>query len=97
MTRNGYPYPFCSGSEQWRIKTTIQLAVAEVDNSCAVIIDMNEDVDSEGKNNLIQMLLNANKINIAALVCMAFSKKEKMPDLSDMGGRTYWVEDGILN
>lgn len=96
MTRNGYPYALCSSSEQWRIRTTLQIAVAELDGSCAVVIDDADILDAQGKNHLINMLVSANKIGIIALVCMTFSDRAKMPDLSKLDGYNYWTEEGIL-
>ena len=92
-----------SKSGQWRARTVIQIAMAQIDKSVAVILDEADMLDSRGRNGLFKALEGASAVGdaiaggLGAIVCMTFSKREQMPDLAKAGlGHSYWIEDGIL-
>lgn len=86
-----------SKSGQWRARTIIQVAMAQIDGSAAVILDEADMLDSRGRNGLFNMLAAAQKAcDLRALVCMTFSKIDKVPNLAEFGlGQSYWIDDGI--
>ena len=90
-----------SKSGQWRARAVIQIAMAMIDGSAAVLLDDADMLDSRGRNGLFAALDGAiggqNEIgcSLRALICMTFSKREQVPDLAAAGlGRSYWIEDG---
>ena len=88
----GRPYPLLSDSEQYRVRVTLQLAMARLDGSSMVIIDGAEILDPAGRNGLFGLL---GETGLPALVGMTVAAADKAPDLSahDLGA-TYWVEKG---
>lgn len=91
---NKRPNSICSDSERFRRDVMIQLVCAKIDNSQVVIIDGADILDTDGLNGLIRAI---NYISIPAIVCMTIKKREDMPDMSIIGGRSYWIEDGIIH
>lgn len=96
---NGTPYGLLSKSERWRARVIIQLWMASVDGSEAVVID-GADVlaDRALRNGLIKVLQT---IGIPSLVTMALPEADAprfgLPDLDTAGvGRSYWIENGEL-
>lgn len=83
-----------SKSGQWRARVVVQVAMAQIDGSAALVIDEADILDFRGRNALFA-LLNAAKL--PALVCMTINKPDLVPDLEAVGmGRSYWVQDGIV-
>jgi hypothetical protein len=85
-------YPMLSASEQFRVRTILQLAIAMLENSSLVIIDGADILDKPSRKNLLQMLMNC---KMHAIICMTMNKPDGAPDLQKAGiGITYWVENG---
>ncbi|MBF0437206.1 MAG: hypothetical protein HQL77_17835 [Magnetococcales bacterium] len=92
----GRLFPLLSESEQFRVRVTLQVAMAKMDRSDALIIDRADILDRAGRNGLIRML---SQIGIPSLVCMTIANPEKTPppNLADLGkGTTYWVANGTV-
>ena len=82
-----------SMSGQWRARAVIQVAMARMDDSAAVILDEADILDTQGRNGLFSMLKES---GMRALVCMTFSGRAKVPNLKLAKlGRSYWIELGI--
>ena len=83
-----------SESEKFRVRVTLQVAVASVEKAPLVIIDAADILDKRGRNGLFRMLADS---RISTLVLMTLNSRDLMPKLSAAGlGQGYWLEDGIL-
>lgn len=88
----GTAWALCSESGRYRARVLLQLALAEIDDSQALVIDGADILDKGGRNGLMKLLRSA---TIPALVCMTLPAREDMPDLGRGGlGRSYWIEQG---
>lgn len=86
------PYQMASGSEQFRIRTVLQLAIAQLEKAGLVIIDGADILDKDGRSRLLNLVVG---IGIPAVVCMTLNRPDMAPDLAAAGvGTTYWVENG---
>jgi hypothetical protein len=93
LTYGGRHYGLLSASEQFRLRSILQVAIAQNDGSAMVIIDAADVLDGPGRSDLIQMLAGA---RIPAVVCMTLSKRDQVPDLAAARlGRSYWIEAGV--
>jgi hypothetical protein len=88
---NGTPYYLLSESEKWRARVSLQLAMAGLDGSEAVVIDGADIlVDRQLRNGLFRSLELHN-----ALVCMAMRGPDELPDLDGHEmGHAYWMGPG---
>lgn len=90
----GRAWAVLSESERYRVRTLLQLAIARLQNSAAVIVDAADILDKDGRNDLFRMLLRA---QMPAIVCMTFPAPTVVPDLQAAGiGASYWIADGEL-
>lgn len=92
-TLNGRPYMLLSESEKFRVRVAMQVVLSRYDGSGAVIIDAADILDRGGRNGLMKMLARA---GVPALVCMTIDEREKVPNLSKIGGQSYWLDGGVL-
>lgn len=90
---NGRSYHLISKSEKFRLRTAVQLTASEFDNSPIVIIDGVDILTRKGRNGLITVLKDMQK---TALICMSMNSKADMPDMSAVGGKSYWIEEGVV-
>lgn len=89
---NQRPYILLSESEQFRVRVTLQLAIAEIDQSAAVVIDGADVLDAAGRQGLFNALRARKQ---AAVVGMMANRADLLPSMADAGcGQTYWVESG---
>lgn len=89
------PYWNCSESQQMRVRITLQVAIAQADQSSAVLIDRADMLDQKGRNGLFGMLKAA---GLPALVLMTANVPDKVPDLRRAGlGASYWLDGGALS
>lgn len=87
------PFALACESEQWRGRVLFQVAVAEMDKSCLVLIDRADILDTTGRNGLFQMLMNAT--DLRAVVFMTQNKPDAVPCLTAAGvGASYWIDGG---
>lgn len=90
----GRPYILLSESEKFRVRVTLQVALADLDGSDAVIVDAADILDRAGRNGLFKMLKAS---SLRALVCMTMNTLADVPDLAKAGlGHSYWLADSIL-
>ena len=87
----GTPYYLLSKSERYRVRVALQLVMASMDGSAAVIIDGADTlVDKPLRNGLFKVLAG---LGFPSLVCMALTGPEDLPDLSAKGlGTSYWID-----
>ncbi|MDR2337710.1 MAG: hypothetical protein LBE20_03560 [Deltaproteobacteria bacterium] len=89
----GRPYPILSASEQFRVRVTLQIAAAILDNSDAVVIDGAELLDANGRKGLLSAL---SVMKFKSFVGMMVNLPVKAPKLEKMGlGNVYWIEKGV--
>lgn len=89
---NGRAYALLSKSEQFRCRVALQVAAAEIDGSCAVVIDGADILDNPSRGGLIAMLA---KRKLRAIVGMTLRSRDAAPDLKGKGvGDVYWIENG---
>lgn len=85
-------YAMLSESEQFRVRTVFQLAIAKLENASLVIIDRADILDKNGRTRLFTTIINA---GIPALICMTLNNPDQAPNLSGNGyGISYWIEKG---
>lgn len=90
----GRRYFLLSGSEQYRVKAVMQIAVAMEDKSPLVIFDGADILDQDGRNGLFAMMGETEGLRY--VVGMTVLAKRNVPDLAKAGlGASYWVEEGI--
>ncbi len=88
----GRPYVLCSEGEKFRVMAVLQMAIAEADNSDAVVVDAADILDNKGRAGLLKML---SSMPFVSFVGMTVSKPESTPSLKKLGvGRKYWIENG---
>lgn len=94
VTYDGRDYRLLSQSEKFRVRVTLQLTIAEIDGSEAVVIDAADVLDKAGRNGLIMAVLAT---GLPALVCMTMNARGDMPDMSNprIGGLSAWIEAGV--
>lgn len=89
---NERPYVLLSASEQFRVRVTLQLVIADIDGSDAVVIDGAELLDTKGRAGLLRAL---SKRKQRSFVGMMANAPDKVPNLQKMGcGHVYWIEKG---
>ena len=98
VTYDGQPYGRHSLSTSQRRLTRIvlQVALAEIDGSQALLIDVDRALDGRQKGQILQLATDKGSALGIALVALAFTETAPRPalDISDIGGTTYWVEAG---
>jgi len=88
---NTRSYHLISESEKFRLRTAVQLTASEFDNSKILVIDGVDILTKKGRNGLITVL---NEMQKTALICVSMDSKDDMPDMSKVGGNSYWIEGG---
>ena len=94
VTYRGMPLSLRSRSEEYLSRVTLQIAFSLLLNQKFVIIDGLDILDKRGRNGLFSVIM---KYQITALVCSTIYDKKDLPDLSKIGGRSYWVEGGCIS
>lgn len=87
------PWPLLSESERYRVRITLQVAMARMDGSSALVIDAADILDKRGRNSLMRLVKFS---GLPALITMTWlGAPEEVPDLSKNGsGISYWLSDG---
>lgn len=93
-TLGGRIYGLLSESEKFRVRTVLQVALADLDGSDVVIVDAADILDRTGRNGLFALL---RKAGMRALVCMTLNEVKDVPNLAKAGlGRSYWIDGAVL-
>ena len=91
-TYAGRSYGLLAESERYRCRVALQLAMAGVDGSDAVVIDGADILDRHARNGLMKA---ATKHAPAAVVAMTANTPTDVPDLAQHGlGETLWLDAG---
>ena len=93
ITQEGWPHYLLSESAKYRTRVILQLVFSGIMKEGIVLIDGADILDKKGRNGLFKAL---SKMPFESIVGMTMHKKEDIPDLSGIGGRCYWVEDGVV-
>jgi hypothetical protein len=89
---NNIPYLLLSASERFRLRTTLQIAIALLDRSQAVVIDGIDILDNEGRKGVLKAL---SVLPVKSFVGVTADMPEKVPNLAKIGaGQTYWAMAG---
>jgi len=94
ITYGGTPYMLLSKSEKYRCRVTLQATIAGIDNSGIILVDEADILDAVGRNGLFSMLLDC---GLGSVVGMTINKRDQVPDLTGMGGISYWIQDGVMS
>ncbi len=90
----GRKFFLLSQSEQFRVRSVIQLYVAQQDGSPLVIYDAADQLDQGGRNGLFAMMQSVPEKSF--LVAMTFSNQKYVPDLAKAGiGVSVWMNEGV--
>lgn len=85
------PWVILSESERYRVRVTLQVAIANGDGSEAVIFDGADILDRQGRNGLACL---AQVADCPALICMTLKDPSELPDVDAAGiGHAYWIAD----
>lgn len=85
-------YHLVSAAAQYRVRATLQLALARAARDRLVILDGADILDGRGRLGLLKMLRDA---GMPALVTMTYTAAKDVPDLGAKGlGVTMWLADG---
>lgn len=85
-------YQMLSESEQFRVRTVFQIAIAQIEKASVIIIDRADILDKSGRTRLFTTVINA---GLPAVICMTLNSPEQAPNLAASGhGVTYWLEKG---
>lgn len=90
----GRLYGLLSESEQWKVRTVIQLAMAGEDGSDLAIVDGADVLDRAGRNGLLKAI---KKSGLSVLLAMTTEDRGRNPPpdlVAAKLGRTYWIELG---
>ncbi|MBQ8465746.1 MAG: hypothetical protein IJ545_07045 [Alphaproteobacteria bacterium] len=86
------PLVICSESEKFRAYVTLQILIAGLDHSTAVVIDAADILDSKSRAGLFKAL---SQQDFVSFVGLTVSKPDKIPSFKKLGiGRKYWIEAG---
>lgn len=88
----GSAWALASESGKYRARTILQVALAEIDGSDALVIDGADILDKGGRNGLFHLLTDAGK---PSLLCMTMHDRSQMPELKAGMGRSYWIENNV--
>lgn len=89
------PYLLLSESEKYRVRTILQVALADLDGSDIMIVDAADILDRTGRNGLFKLLKHT---GMRSLVCMTLNKADEVPNLAAAGmGASYWLSDSVLS
>jgi hypothetical protein len=97
ISYGGSQYPMLSGSEQYRCRVALQVAIAGVDGSMLLIIDRADILDAPGRNGLLSLL---NSLDKPSIIGMTINRERgtgrpMVPDLSGIGGVSYYLDNGV--
>lgn len=80
-----------SASERWRRDVILQIAIADLDGSAALVIDAADVLNRPERNGLMRLLVAWGR---PALVCMTMAARDAVPYRPGIAA-SYWLEDGI--
>ena len=88
----GTEYLLLSESAKFRVRVILQIALAKIDGSSALVVDAADILDGPGRNGLFKLI---RAVGMPAMVCMTINSKDLVPNLAKNGmGLSYWIEGG---
>jgi hypothetical protein len=91
----GRHFALLSGSEQFRVRVSLAVAMAQLDGSAMLIVDAADVLDGPARGDLFELLRAG---GVPAIVLMTLARREQAPDLAAAGlGRTYWLDSGVTH
>jgi hypothetical protein len=95
ITYDGKPLILCSESERFRVRVTLQVAMAALDQSAVIVVDAADILGKGGRNGLMRLLSTESR---PALICMTMDAIESVPNLSQAGmGASYWMDGNVAH
>ena len=92
-TYGGTPYLLLSESAKFRVRVILQIGLAKLDKSQAIIIDAADILDKGGRNGLFKAVKTA---GLPALIAMTMDSKEMVPNLAAAKiGQSYWLDEAV--
>jgi hypothetical protein len=88
---DGKPLVLLSASERFRAMAVVQVAMATIDRSAALVIDAADILDRGGRNGLMRLVAASAK---PALICMTMPARAEVPRLGSRGA-AYWLDGGV--
>ena len=93
FTFGGSAYFLLSDSEKYRVRTIVQVAMAERERADMVVIDGADILDRGGRNGLFALL---HVMNRPAVVGMTVNNADEVPKLAAAGyGVVYFIDDAV--
>ena len=87
------PYQMLSASEQFRVRTVLQIATAKLEKADLIIIDGADILDKAGRAKLLATVMAS---KIPAIICITLNNSASAPNLEAAGvGHTYWIDGGV--
>lgn len=94
ITYNGVPYGrLIAKSERYRVNIILQYMIVMAEKTPVVVIDDADELTGKTRNGLIKMII---KTGIKTIVACALKSREDLPDFTKFGGKSYWIENGII-
>jgi hypothetical protein len=88
-TYGGTIYLLLSESEKFRVRVMLQIAMALLDKSQALIVDAADILDKGGRNGLFKAVKAS---GLSAMIAMTIDSKDLVPNLGKAGiGTSYWI------
>lgn len=91
----GTPYLLLSESAKFRVRVVLQIGLAMIDGSQALVIDAADILDKSGRNGLFKAVAAA---GLPTLISMTMDAMENVPNLGKAGmGASYWLDGAVAN
>lgn len=92
ISYGGRIYSLLSESEKFRVRASLQVAIARLQGAPMVVIDAADILDREGRAGLMRMLHTS---GMRCLVCMTYQSMDDLPNMAKLpNGCAVWIEDG---
>lgn len=92
-TYGGTPYLLLSESAKFRVRVILQIGLAKLDKSQALIIDAADILDKGGRNGLFKAVKAA---GLPAVIAMTMDSKVLVPNLAAAKlGQSYWLDEAV--
>lgn len=89
----GTSYLLLSESAKFRVRVILQIGLAMIDGSQAMVIDAADILDKGGRNGLFKSVAAS---GLPTLICMTMDARENVPNLGKAGmGASYWLDDAV--
>lgn len=80
-------------SQLWHVRVLLQVAVAQLDGSQAILVDAADILDKPRRVGLLRLLVGA---GMPAIIFYTANDPSELPDLAARKlGNTYWIEGGV--